>query len=49
MPASPAHAAPTLTESWEVLADGLHVQRLALHLAQLHTTRPPPSTPGRAR
>ncbi|MEW1868636.1 hypothetical protein AB0420_10800 [Streptomyces caelestis] len=27
---------PTLYESWEVLADGLHVQRLALHLPQLH-------------
>ncbi|MFH9569029.1 ATP-binding protein [Streptomyces sp. NPDC017454] len=26
---------PTLYESWEVLADGLHVQRLALHLPQL--------------
>ncbi|MFI5857386.1 hypothetical protein [Streptomyces parvulus] len=35
MPASPAHAAPTLYESWEELADGLHVQRLALHLPQL--------------
>ncbi|MFD4663618.1 ATP-binding protein [Streptomyces halstedii] len=35
LPASPAHAAPTLYESWEALADGLHVQRLALHLPQL--------------
>ncbi|MET8538473.1 hypothetical protein ABZV67_44050 [Streptomyces sp. NPDC005065] len=32
---SPPHAAPTLYESWEALADGLHVQRLALHLPQL--------------
>ncbi|MFD5239952.1 MULTISPECIES: hypothetical protein [Streptomyces] len=35
MPASPPHPAPTLYESWEALADGLHVQRLALHLPQL--------------
>ncbi|MEU0216567.1 hypothetical protein ABZ281_16190 [Streptomyces sp. NPDC006265] len=36
MPASPPHVAPTLYESWEALADGLQVQRLALHLSQLH-------------
>ncbi|MFJ3824975.1 ATP-binding protein [Streptomyces nodosus] len=35
VPPSPPHAAPTLYESWEALADGLHVQRLALHLPQL--------------
>ncbi|MEV8128640.1 hypothetical protein AB0P07_32105 [Streptomyces sp. NPDC085944] len=35
MPPSPPHAAPTLYESWEALADGLQVQRLALHLPQL--------------
>ncbi|MEU7402977.1 hypothetical protein [Streptomyces sp. NPDC044948] len=35
MPPSPPHATPTLYESWEALADGLQVQRLALHLPQL--------------
>ncbi|MFH8477017.1 ATP-binding protein [Streptomyces sp. NPDC018000] len=35
VPPSPPHDAPTLYESWEALADGLHVQRLALHLPQL--------------
>ncbi|WP_329612317.1 hypothetical protein OG244_02530 [Streptomyces brevispora] len=37
MPASPAYGPPTLYESWEALADGLHVQRLALHLPQLRS------------
>ncbi|MFE9967171.1 ATP-binding protein [Streptomyces sp. NPDC005525] len=36
VPPSPPQDAPTLYESWEALADGLHVQRLALHLPQLH-------------
>lgn len=35
MPPSPPRDAPTLYQSWEALADGLHVQRLALHLPQL--------------
>ncbi|WP_329539205.1 hypothetical protein [Streptomyces sp. NBC_01358] len=35
MPSSPPRGAPTLHESWEALADGLHTQRLALHLPQL--------------
>lgn len=50
MPPSPAHDAPTLYESWEALADGLHVQRLALHLPQLRdqlsTTGTAASAPG---
>lgn len=35
MPPSPPRDVPTLYQSWEALADGLHVQRLALHLPQL--------------
>jgi hypothetical protein len=35
VPPSPPPLAPTPYESWEALADGLHVQRLALHLSQL--------------
>ncbi|MEW2498189.1 ATP-binding protein [Streptomyces nodosus] len=35
VPLSPPPPAPTLYESWEALADGLHVQRLALHLPQM--------------
>ncbi|WP_051847190.1 ATP-binding protein [Streptomyces sp. NRRL F-5053] len=33
---SPPAAAPARNEAWEALADGLHVQRLALHREQLH-------------
>ncbi|MFD4943573.1 hypothetical protein ACFWNT_13775 [Streptomyces sp. NPDC058409] len=48
MPPSPPHAAPTAYESWEVLADGLHVQRLALHLPQLREQLSTPSAQGAA-